>query len=56
MGNNAGDECEGLSGVHWAYLQPQEETGMEGVDRGMDRSAYRKEEKKYLQLQSINVL
>lgn len=35
-----------------AYLQPEEEKGKEGVDRGMDRNACGGEEKDILQLQN----
>lgn len=39
----------GLSRVYTApaYLRPREETGREGVDRGMDGNACRGEEKRY---------
>lgn len=48
-GSSGSEEWEGLSRVYTApaYLQPQEETGGEEVDRGMDRNAYRGEEKIY---------
>lgn len=50
-GSSGGEEREGegLSRVYTvpAYLQPQEESGREGVDRGMDRNACRGEENRY---------
>lgn len=51
-GSSGGEEWEGkgLSRVYTApaYLQPQEEGGREGMDRGMDRNACRREEEKDL--------